>query len=230
MIKKQSLIIPILLTNVKKKTKIFFYVLLILLLANFVYSIYGVSGNNYEIIRNDNELTDFFSELKKENLIFTSAFGNEIEQLFFYKYLDNVELIVYKIDGYKDVNLDSIHLFLIDNIKDVEFNPKRFLDFGRIKLTSKYSKLTAKQLIILSKHGSNLIKHFENDSSAYVSIISNGIILAESIENPNIRYSSEQVLVYNIYLKKMQNSMFIFVLSFNNRYAINENMLLELVD
>ena len=214
----------------KNKIKIFLYVLLVLLLGNLAYSIYGVSGNNYEIIRSDNELTEIFNGLKKENLIFTSAFGNEIEQLFFYKYLDNVELIVYKIDGYRDVNLDSIHLFLINNIQEVEFNPKRFLDFGRTSLTSKYNKLKAKQLIILSDRNSSLIKHFENDSSAYVSIISNGIILAESIENPNIRYSSEQVLVYNIYLKKMQNSMFILVLSFNNRDVVNENMLLELVN
>ena len=200
-----------------------------MLLGNLAYSIYGVSGNNYEIIRSDNELTEIFNGLQKENLIFTSAFGNEIEQLFFYKYLDNVELIVYKIDGYRDVNLDSIHLFLIDNIQEVEFNPKRFLDFGRIKLTSKYNKLTAKQLIILSKRGSNLIKHFENDSSAYVSIISNGIILAESFEDSNIRYSSEQVLVYNIYLKKIRNSMFVFVLSSKKEDVNNRNLLLKIV-
>ena len=214
----------------KKKITIIAIVLIIIVVANFIYSSIKLDDNNYTMILDNREISGLFNKHLKESISFKSALGNNNEQIYFYKSAHNSDIIVYKINGYKDVSLNDIHMYLIDNLKEIQINPQRFNDLGYFKLTTSLNALSAKKLILYSSVDSKIIKHFEDDTSAYISLYSNGLLITDNNKAPQIKFSFNEPKVFNLYFTKKDSSMFLYFLTSSGNMKLDSNRLLELIE
>jgi len=214
----------------KKKITIVIIVLIAILVVNFIYTSSKISGNKYERILDDNDISTLFNKHQRERITLKSALGNKSEQIYFYKSINNVDLIIYKTNAYNDVNLNDIHMYLIDSFEDIQINPQRIHDMGYYKLTTRLDSLKATKLKLFSSLNSEIIKHFENDTTAYVSLYSDGLVITNNNNIPHIKFSFNKPKAINLYFKKKDNNMYLLFLSSNDNTKLDGNILLDLIE
>jgi len=215
----------------KKTFIIVLIVLIVIIITNFIYTSFEISSNNYNMTVNDYNISNiFFNREHREHISFKSGLENEREKLLFYKYRRNSDLIVYKINDFKDINLKDTHLYLIDKFRDISINPQSYHDFGYFELTSKLGLHKEKSILLYSNKKANILKHFENDTSAYISIFSYGLLIANNENEPQIKINSINQRSFNIYLEKKDDAIYLFILTNRDSAKIGSNTLLNIMN
>jgi len=214
----------------KKVAIIIISVLVTILIINFVYSAIILNDCKYNLVIDDSKNYNLFNPENRNKISFKQALGNDSEQLFFYKYEKNLDLIVWRIKGYSNVDLSDIHMYLIENFNDIFINPNRSFEMERFEISSKTDTLLAKRLLLYTGIHAEIINHFENDTSSYVSLLSKGFIVAEE-NNPQIKISGNKQMIFNVFMKKEDDSICLIFLAFDSNNVLNydRNLLLNLL-
>ncbi len=167
-----------------------------------------------------------FNKNARNKISLISAMGNEREKIFFYRFDNNYNLIVWNIKGFSKVDLCKIHLYKIEKFNSILINPQRFFEIGYFKVISKTDQLKSDKLTIYTNRDAKILNHFEKSDTAYLDIVSDGLILG----NKNdffVKLISKNPVFFNVLFVKNLKGFYFIVLSSKNK--MKENMLLDVI-
>jgi len=116
-------------------------------LINYIISIIEFKKFGYEILMGKNKSYDYlFKNECFSDIDFADVIGNQKEQIYFYKYKKEFDLIVWNISGFKDVDLTDIKFFASDDFEGIRFHPMRYTKMDIFEITSISENLEISQL------------------------------------------------------------------------------------
>lgn len=199
----------------------------VIIVINLLFASKADKKNKYDFIKESPHLNDYlFNKNARNKLSLISAMGNKQEKIFFYRFDKNYNLIVWNIKGFSKVDLSKIHLYKIKNFNSILINPQRFFEMGYFKVISKTEQLKSNKLTIYTSDNANILNHFEKTDTAYLNIVSNGLILG----NKNkffIKLISKNPFFFNLLFIKNPKGFHFIILSSKNK--MRGNMLLSIV-
>lgn len=185
------------------------------------------SKNKYAFLKESPHINDYlFNKSVRNKISLKSAMGNDQEKIFFYRFENDYNLIVWNIKGFSSVELSKIHLYKIKNFNSIHINPQRFFKTDYFKVISKTKPLKSNKLKIYTNDNANIIDHFEKTDTAYLNIVSRGLILG----NKNdffIKLISKNTSFFNFLFLKNKKGFYFIVLSSQKR--MKRNMLLDII-
>lgn len=214
----------------KKAIIIIILIIITLLAINIITGPVMNHRNKYNLIKNAHHLNDYlFNNGARKMISLKSAMGNKDEQIYFYNFDYDYDLIVWNIKGFSKVNLAKIHLYEITNFNSILINPQRFFEMGYFKAISESAKLMSENMTIYTNQGARILNHFEKPDTAYLDIISDGLMLGHE-NNYFIKIVAKTPIHFSfLFLKDSNGFHFIILSSKNNKNKMRDNMLMGIL-
>ena len=209
-----------------KKTLIIFVVIFLITYFLFTHIKYGKYSYNF-LNKNDTYYIELFNSNIKKSIFLDYIIGNENEQIYCYTFQKKFDLIVWNINGFSEVDLSQLHLYIIDEFHKIDFINKRFSEFDGYTISSALNILKAKQLLLYSSKGADIVNHFESEKFSYLNIISKGLVISDSFEY-KIKIESKKSMHYNFAFIKSEIG-FQFVILTSKNADLEDDMLLKML-
>lgn len=207
-----------------------------LLILALVVNFFVVSSKTKEysygdILKQDSISLSIFKDLSQSRLTYKNGFGNNSEQIFTYDYWNNYNLIIWKIDGFSEVEPLNIKLFNNFDFDKIEINPQHYSLFSdpQVKLSSKIEILIANNITLHFDKNYSIIDSKKDSNFIFLNIESNGFALADSFNNYKVKVEFEERLHYNLSFINQDSIFQILLLTGKGNSIIEENLLFDML-
>ena len=214
--------------KLKKIGLLLVVIIILIIVGNIIYTSLILNNYSYNIITEARFFNNVFKENVKNELSFKHALGNENEQIYFYSYKNTYDLVIYKIDGFANVNLEELHLLINDDLNEIVINPQRLSELESYKIVSKSENIVAEKINVFTNNSAEIKKHFESIDYSYLNIVSEGILIG-SLTEYLIKVKSKEKLNFNFAFVKDDNNFLLIILTSNTDKEFNEDILLNLI-
>lgn len=215
--------------------RIIYWLLLIIFLiiiTNFIRICNRYDRYSYYPFGTANPLvTDLFKDSINLDLTFHSGFGNELEQVYIFDYLDSYNLIIWNLSGFSKVNPNEIELVTNSDFSLIKFNPHTYINWGspKVKMIVKPELFDATNLIIHVNEGFTLNNSIKKNEMLFLDMISNGLVVSDNEIDYKLKFEFDSAMHCNVVFTNQISSFQIILLKPIGNNKIGEFELIDLL-
>lgn len=186
--------------------KISQFIIFGIILVGFLY----LQFTNFDIgVTTEVKVDNSFLE-NNEDFQFNVTYINDVDSISIYNSNDDF-LFVHQIDGFKNIDIDSVRIEKIDYFERIDFSPYRSIDWGNgIGIKSITSSLSSKGELIITTPNKFITDADSNKKS--IQLMSKGFAILDHNHNPLIKYSLPEKRKLNLVFNMENSNMKIAVI------------------